>query len=113
MVAALLTFGAATFGAASPAYAGCQTTVLQYRYYTSSGGIGLWTRSCSNTYSLNSYGYELKAGGWSGTVTFANGNKIEFCDFETWDLTGMRPAGHVVQIWMSATKTDECKRRNP
>lgn len=108
VLAAVLVTGTAVFGTTTPAFAGCQTTVLQYTYYTSSGGLDLWTRSCSGTYSLNSYGYSLKTGGWSGTVKFANGTKILFCDWEDWDLTAFRPYGHVVQIVMNVTKASWC-----
>lgn len=102
-----LAFAPVTASAAEPvAVQGCQGSgaALYYYYVKSDGTTGLWSKTCSGTYPLNSLGLLLDAGGWSGTVTFSTGSKVYFCDWEVWDLGRNR----VVQIFMSATRASWC-----
>ncbi|MEU1464474.1 hypothetical protein ABZ467_27985 [Streptomyces sp. NPDC005727] len=100
-------------GAASAAQQGatqiCQlpAATLHYKYYTSSGTIADWSKNCSGSYSLNSSGYSIQAGGWSGYVYFSDGTSSDFCDGQTRYLGGRR----VIRIYMAEAKIEECVRR--
>ncbi|MEU3553955.1 hypothetical protein [Streptomyces fragilis] len=111
---AALAIGAASLAGVMPASASaspqsvqlCQDSgaALKYKYYTSSGTIATWSKTCSGSYSLNSGGYSIYAGGWSGYVYFSDGTSSDFCDGETRYLGGRR----VVKIYMAAAKIEEC-----
>ncbi|MFE7753424.1 hypothetical protein [Streptomyces sp. NPDC057428] len=106
-VASLGASGIPASAAASPQTAQkCQSSsaALKYNYYTSSGSIATWSKTCSGTYSLNSSGYSINANGWSGYVYFSDGAVSNFCDGETRYLGGRR----VVKILMSAETIEPC-----
>ncbi|MFC3499860.1 hypothetical protein ACFOOK_02555 [Micromonospora krabiensis] len=83
---------------ASAVMADCQaaSAALRYRFYQSDGSIGSRTYDCSGDKSLNSRGYDLRAGGWSGIIYGTSGPITFFCDGETLPLNGQRVTG----IWM-------------
>ncbi len=85
---------------------GCQASsaALHYYYYTSSGSIADWSKTCSGYCSLNSRGYWIDAGGWSGYVDFSDGSWTYFCNNESLYLNQLR----VVGIEMSPTKISYC-----
>ncbi|MEV4169132.1 hypothetical protein [Nonomuraea sp. NPDC049709] len=108
MVALLASTGVTAASPANASMPGCQTSWLEYDYRTSSGGRATWSRNCSGSYGLNSLGYELRAGGWSGQVLFSNGANVDFCDWDVIPLERYR----VTHIYISATKTTYCKNRD-
>lgn len=116
-VAMIVTTGMTVFGISGAAYAGCQSSGLSYRYYKSSDpyaqamGTGYWGRDCSGTYSLNSRGDWLTTGNWSGTVTFASGYIMKFCDGQNHDLYTIQQVfryGNVRNITMYSTRASWC-----
>lgn len=86
---------------------GCQpaSATLRYLYYKSDGSLGVWTKNCSGYHDLNSRGYRLEAGGWSGYIHFNNNTNKRFCDWQIVDLTSYP---RVIAIEMRATKTAGC-----
>ena len=108
--AIVVTTGVAIFGVGGPAYAGCQSVSLWYRYY-SGDLIKDWFRNCSGSYPLNSKGFYLSPGPWSGYVRFASGYDYPFCDNEEVDLEFVSKyfaAGNVKNIYMSPVKSPVC-----
>ncbi|MFI7466826.1 hypothetical protein [Nonomuraea sp. NPDC049646] len=89
--------------AAASASAWCQSSYLVYKYWKSDGSIGSWSKNCSGDYSLNSKGYKLEPGGWSGYIDYSDGTWDYFCDFQNKWL-GKR----VVKITMAAAKIEYC-----
>ncbi|MDW3846786.1 hypothetical protein NMK34_09220 [Micromonospora sp. BRA006-A] len=110
MTALALGAGIGVFGVAGPAYAGCQSISLHYRYY-SGDTIKDWFRNCSGSYSLNSKGFYLYPGPWSGYVRFASGYDYPFCDWEEVDLEFVSryfAAGNVKNMYLSPVKSPAC-----
>lgn len=103
---AALTFIAAPAPAGASTSALCQSSYLVYKYWKSDGSIGSWSRNCSGDYSLNSKGYKLEPGGWSGYIDYSDGTWDYFCDFQNKWL-GKR----VVKITMAAAKIEYCINR--
>jgi hypothetical protein len=95
-------------GAAANDIQGCQGAgaELSYIYYSPSGSNTLrsWVKNCSKRYSLNSEGYSLRSGGWSGYITFANGDTDYFCN--DWHVPLSRQ--RVVEIVMASDRIYEC-----
>jgi hypothetical protein len=85
---------------------GCQATgaALHYTYYTSSGTRAIWSKTCSGVYPLNSRGYMLDAGGWSGYMFFAAEPPLRFCN----QISYWLPNDRVVGIVMNTTRLPEC-----
>ncbi|MFE3635044.1 hypothetical protein [Streptomyces sp. NPDC059168] len=102
--------GAAALGgllpgtAAAAPQAVCAPNYLHYKYYTSSGTIADWSRHCEGSYSLNSGGYSIRAGEWSGYVYFKDGTSSNFCQGETRYLGGRR----VIRIYMVHDTVEPC-----
>jgi hypothetical protein len=82
----------------------CQgaSAALYYDYYKSDGTIATWSKTCSGDYSLNSRGYYLDPGGWSGYI-WIDGAKYYFCDWQDGSISG-----RVTRIQMAASKIAEC-----
>ncbi|MFJ8196548.1 hypothetical protein [Streptomyces sp. NPDC096152] len=55
--------------------------------------------------SLNSRGYRLFAGGWSGYVSHTDGSNTYFCDWQSKDLS---TKARVDGIYLSSTKASWC-----
>ncbi|MEU8325971.1 hypothetical protein AB0C33_47050 [Nonomuraea sp. NPDC048881] len=100
---AALTIVATPGPAAASASAWCQSSYLVYKYWKSDGTIGRWSQNCAGDHSLNSKGYKLEPGGWSGYIDYSDGTWDYFCDFQDKWL-GKR----VVNITMAAAKIEYC-----
>ncbi|XVQ89333.1 hypothetical protein ACQP2K_18530 [Microbispora siamensis] len=78
---------------------------LKY-YYECGSSICVKTITTWGSYSLNSYGDHLYAGGWSGYVRVSTGKKIYFCDWQTIQLQ-LEPK--VTEIFVSRLKASWCQ----
>ncbi|GAA4232102.1 invasion protein IalB [Streptosporangium album] len=105
-VAAGLVLAPTAASASQSSALGCQgaSATLHYYYYTSSGSIGDWTKNCSGSYSLNSAGFRLYSGGWSGYISFNDSTTKRFCDWQDIPLNKKRVTG----IYLSATRASWC-----
>ncbi|MEU8110496.1 hypothetical protein AB0C18_43015 [Nonomuraea muscovyensis] len=81
----------------------CQSSYLVYKYWKSDNTIGTWRKNCSGDYPLNSLGYKLEPGGWSGYIDYSDGSWDYFCDFRNKWLSK-----RVVKITMSPAKIEYC-----
>ncbi|MFF3755417.1 hypothetical protein ACFYYH_34125 [Streptomyces sp. NPDC002018] len=77
---------------------------MYYWFYTSSGDLDYRLFDCARRHNLNSRGYALDVGAWSGYVHFADGRRAYFCDGWLLDLNGR----HVVGVEMAETRIPEC-----
>ncbi|WP_030916640.1 hypothetical protein [Streptosporangium amethystogenes] len=93
----------ATTSSSAASAAGCQSSQLVYKYWKTDTSIGTWSRNCSGDYPLNSLGYKLEPGGWSGYIDYSDGSWDYFCDFKDKWLSK-----RVVKIQMSAMKIGYC-----
>ncbi|WP_159000898.1 hypothetical protein [Streptomyces sp. SBT349] len=89
-----------------PGTMGCQpvNVALYYWFYTSSGALDYRMYDCSGNKGLNSDGYAVDAGSWSGYVRFSGGSWTWFCDNEVLYLEGRR----VVRLDIAASRITEC-----
>ena len=102
LCAAVAALTPSTALASTAAVTGCQdgATPLVYLYYSSNGEEILpWAKDCSGDYGLNSRGYSIHAGAWSGHY-WADGAKIQFCNGQSFPLYYAR----ITRIMISATK---------
>lgn len=84
-----------------------ESRALWYYYWNSARTEILdWHRLCSGGYSLNSKGYGLSTGSWSGFVKFADGGRLLFCPWEDWTFDSSWP--NVVRIEISASHSSHC-----
>jgi len=88
---------------ASSTALGCQTTTLVYKYWKADNTIGTWKKNCSGDYPLNSLGYKLEPGGWSGYIDYSDGSFDYFCDYQNKWLSK-----RVINITLSAAKIGYC-----
>ncbi|MBG6067015.1 hypothetical protein IW248_003302 [Micromonospora ureilytica] len=108
-----LTVASAPAASAAPAASfeaqSCQSEsrALHYYYWNSARTEILdWSRLCSGGYNLNSKGYGLSTGSWSGVVKFADGGILPFCPWQDRPFSSSWP--NVIRIEISASHASHC-----
>lgn len=80
------------------------SVALTYYYYTTGGTVLNKKYNCTGNHTVNSDGFSIKPGGYSGYVYFKDGSDDYFCDWEQIYLGSKR----VVKIHMAEARIEDC-----